>query len=70
MLGLVFYVVAAAIVAVAAFLLSEWVREPGTQAAERPGLIAVLAGLLWPVMAIGLAQGTVVAAAHANWWRH
>lgn len=64
MIGIAFYLVVTTIVAAAAFLLSEWIRLPGTPAPEHVGAVAVLAGLLWPVLAIGLIQWVLVAAVH------
>lgn len=64
MIGIVFYLVVAAIVVVAAFLLAEWIRQPGIPAPDHPGALAVIAGLLWPVLAVGLVQWVLVAAVH------
>ena len=64
MIGIASYVVVAVIVAAAAFLMSEWIRVPGGPAPDRLGLVALLAGLLWPVLAVGLAQWAMVAALH------
>jgi predicted transporter len=66
LIGIASYVVAAMIVAAAAFLMSEWIRLPGAPAPDRLGLVAVLAGLLWPLLAVGLVQWAVVAALHRN----
>ena len=62
--GVVLYLVVAAAVAIATFLLSEWVRLPGASAPDHLGLMAVAAGLLWPVLAVGLAQFALVSAVH------
>lgn len=64
MSGVVLYLVVAAAVAMATFLLSEWVRLPGASAPDHLGLMAVAAGLLWPVLAVGLAQFALVSAIH------
>lgn len=56
------YGVAAVTVAVAAFLAPEWIREPGTPAPAYPGVIAVVTGLLWPVVVSGAAQGGLIVA--------
>ncbi len=64
MTGIIFYAVVSVIVAVAAFLVSEWIREPGVPAPDRPGAVAAVAGILWPVLLIGAAQWALVAAAH------
>jgi len=57
-----FYATVAMAVAAAAFLFSEWVREPGGSAPNSPGAVAIAAGLLWPVLAIGLVQWLLIAA--------
>jgi len=64
LIGIACYAFIAVIVATAAFLVSEWIRLPGTPAPDRLGLVALLAGLLWPVLAVGLAQWAMVAALH------
>lgn len=56
------YVAVAMAVAVAAFLFAEWVREPGGTASDNPGGVAIAAGFLWPVLAIGLVQWLLIAA--------
>lgn len=48
--------------AAAVFLAAEWFRDPGVPAPDHPGWIAVVSGLLWPVLLIGLAQWSVLAA--------
>lgn len=60
------YAVTALIVAVAAFLLAEWIREPGTPAPDHPGAIALVAGALFPVVIVGALQWAIIAAAHAR----
>ncbi len=64
----VLYMAVAAIAAVAAFLLAESVREPGETAPDRPVRVtfAAVAGLLWPVLAIGLVQWALIAALHRH----
>jgi hypothetical protein len=57
-----FYAIVAMAVAVATFLFSEWVREPAGTASDNPGAVAIAAGLLWPVLAIGLVQWLLIAA--------
>lgn len=56
------YAAVALAVAAAAFLVAEWVREPGGTAPDRPGALAIVAGLLWPVLAVGLMQWVLIAA--------
>lgn len=62
------YVTVAIAVAVAAFLFTEWVRDPGATAPDGPGALAIVAGLLWPVLAVGLIQWLLIAAL-ASWIR-
>ncbi len=64
MIGIVFYLIISMIVATAAFLASEWIRLPGAPAPDHTGALAVVAGLLWPVLAIGLVQWFLLAAVH------
>lgn len=67
MFGIAYYLIIASTVAVAVFLLGEWMREPGSRAADHPGRVALVAGLLWPVVAIGLAQCALVMLAANRW---
>ena len=57
------YGAVAVAVAFAAFLFSEWVREPGGTKPDHPGALAVVAGLLWPVLAVGFVQWLLIAVA-------
>jgi hypothetical protein len=59
--GITVYAAMTIIAATAAFLFSEWVREPGAPAPERLGLTSLAAGLLWPVLLIGILQCLAVA---------
>ena len=56
------YAAVAIVVAIAAFLLAERLRTPGVPAPDNPGRYAVLAGLLWPVVLVGVAQWALIAA--------
>lgn len=62
MLWFVLYGAVAMIVSVAAVLFGDWAREPGVTAPSRPGLLAVVVGLAWPVVLLGLVQWGLVAA--------
>ena len=64
MSGIASYLTVAAVVAVAAFLLAEWIRRPGARAPDHPARVAVVAGLLWPMVVLGLAQWALVVAVH------
>lgn len=50
------YLVIAVIVAASAFVAAEWTRDAGTPAPNYCGRLALAAGILWPVMMIGLAE--------------
>lgn len=63
---IIVYAAGAVAVAVAAFLFSEWVRDPGGSPPDGPGALAVVAGLLWPVLAVGLIQWLLIAALAAR----
>ena len=67
MFGIALYLTVAMIAAVAMFLFAEWTREPGLQASDHPGRVALLVGLVWPVILIGLAQCALVVAAGNRW---
>ena len=56
------YAAVAAVVAIAAFMLAERLRSPGVPAPDNQSLYAVLAGFLWPVVLVGVAQWAVIAA--------
>lgn len=60
MAWLTLYGAVAMIVAAAAFLVGEWVRQPAVPAPDHPGALALAAGLLWPLLAAGLVQLGVV----------
>lgn len=56
------YFATAFVVGVAVFVLAEFHRAPGTPAPRWPGVGAVAAGLLWPVLLMGAAQCWLVVA--------
>jgi len=62
MIGIVLYGTVALVFAAAAFLLAEWMRDPGTPAPDNPGVLAIAAGLIWPVLIIGALQMAAIAA--------
>jgi hypothetical protein len=64
--GTVVYALVASAVAVAVFLASERIREPGAPAADRPGLFAVAMGLLWPLLLIAVVQCALYAAVRSQ----
>lgn len=62
MFWIALYGVMAVTVAAATYLAAEWIREPGAPAPDHPGVLAVVTGLLWPVIVPGAAQfGLIVA---------
>ena len=61
MTWIVLYGTVAAAVATVTFVAADWFREPGARAADHPGRIALVAGLLWPVVMVGLAQWAAIA---------
>lgn len=50
------YAAIAVLVASASIVVSEWSREAHVAAADRLGVTAIVAGLLWPVLAVGAVQ--------------
>lgn len=62
MVWLGFYVATAIVVALAVFLGAEYLRRPETPAPQHPGVCAAAAGVLWPVLLVGVAQWALIAA--------
>ena len=62
MLWMYSYAAVAVVAAIAVFLLAEWVRSPHVPAPEHAGFYAAIAGLLWPVVIVGIAQWGLIAA--------
>lgn len=56
MVWMYFYLAMTPFSSAAMFVAAEWIREPGFPAPDRQGLLALVAGLLWPVLATGAAQ--------------
>lgn len=69
MFGIASYLTVAMITAATVFLIAEWVRQPGTRVPDHPGIVALAAGLLWPVILLGLAQCGLMLMAHSRWGR-
>lgn len=65
--GITLYLIVATMAAAAIFLFAEWIREPGVPAPNHPGRVALIAGLLWPLVVIGLAQCALLVAAGNRW---
>ena len=62
------YIVVAALVAISIFLASNWFRHQHVAAPEHSGATAVLAGLLWPALLLGIAELALVCCA-TRWTR-
>ena len=58
MLWMYSYAAVAVVAAIAVFLLAEWVRSPHVPAPEHAGFYAAIAGLLWPVVIVGIARAS------------
>jgi len=58
----IIYAIGAIAVALVAVLFAALAREPGMNAPGRCSGVAVAAGLLWPVLIIGVAQCFLIAA--------
>ena len=56
------YASVALVVGAALFVLAEFRRSPGTPAPRRPGMSALTAGFLWPVLLIAVVQCGVLLA--------
>lgn len=54
------YFLLAAMATVGIFVAACWFREDHIAAPEHPGVVSILAGLLWPVLLVGLAELAVV----------
>lgn len=65
---LIVYAIIAVTVAVAVFVAAEWFREFGAAAADHPGVLAAIGGLIWPVLLVGLAEWGVLVLA-GSWLR-
>lgn len=61
MVWIALYSLIAMAVATAAFLAGEWMRKPAFPAPDRPGALAAVAGLLWPVLVAGLVELGLIA---------
>ncbi len=55
------YAVAGVAAAIAVFLAAEWLRMPGVPAPDNPGRYAIAAGLIWPILLLGIAQWGLIA---------
>lgn len=56
------YLIIAAIVAMATFVAAEWFREEHIAAPDHSGVVSAVAGMLWPVLLVGLSELALV------WW--
>lgn len=63
MVGTGLYLAVAIVVAAAILIGAEWLREPGAPAPDHTRVVGLFAGLLWPVLALGVLELSLVAAA-------
>ena len=56
------YFVVAALVATATFVAAGWFREEHVAAPDHSGVMSAVAGMLWPVMLIGVSEAALL------WW--
>lgn len=56
------YLIIAAVVAMAIFVAAAWFREEHVAAPDYPGVASAVAGMLWPVLLIGLSELVLA------WW--
>ncbi len=54
------YAAIAVLFAASALVAAGWVRDSHVAAPDRPGVTAVVAGLLWPVVVIGVIESLAV----------
>lgn len=47
------YGVMAVVSAAGSFVAAQWIRDSNIPAPTRPGLVSLLAGILWPVVLVG-----------------
>ena len=56
------YLIVAAFVAMATFVAAGWFREEHVAAPDHSGVMSALAGMLWPVLLVGMSEMALV------WW--
>jgi hypothetical protein len=54
------YLVIASAVAATVFVVGQWLTQQPDAAAEHPILIAAIAGVLWPVLALGMTEALLL----------
>ena len=54
------YLVVAALVAMTTFVAAGWFREEHVAAPDHSGVMSAVAGMLWPVMLVGLSEMALV----------
>ena len=60
MLWYVIYLIVAALVAMATFVGASWFRAEHVAAPDHPGVMSALAGMLWPVLLVGMSEMALV----------
>ena len=56
------YLIIATVVAMATFLAAQWFREEHVAAPDCSGVMSAVAGMLWPVLLVGMTELAVF------WW--
>lgn len=56
------YLIIAVVVAMAIFVSACWFREEHVAAPDHSGMMSAVAGMLWPVLLVGLSELALV------WW--
>ncbi len=54
------YFVIASVVAAMVFVVGQWLTQQPDAAAEHPVVIAAIAGMLWPVLALGMIEALLL----------
>lgn len=58
------YLIVAALVAIATFAAADWLREGHIAAPDYPGVMSAVAGILWPVLLVGISEIMVLSWAY------
>ncbi len=54
------YIIIAPVAAAAIFVAGQWLTQQPDAAAEHPVVIAAIAGMLWPVLALGMIEALLL----------
>lgn len=58
------YLIVATLVAMGTFVAAAWFREEHVAAPDHSGVMSALAGILWPVLLVGMSEMALV------WWAY